>query len=568
MENDNSLIKHYLSDDYEKNYRINMSKYELLSIIYDKLSIINSNLEKFIKEKIENKISKDKEKDKILSYKNENKFYNLYFLIEKTIQTSFNENNKMINKILEYITQLKECLNNYNKKYHDYINYQHSFSNKLIEIEGYKKKFLESAKNAENFTYSFYKRKVNNKKVNNDEFAKKEELRNIAKIDCEKYKNIINVANQDLKNFNKKQEKLFEIEKRFDIKYNELYYDSLNNYYECQSFINQNAEYIKQEIIEHFEKKIIELKDLLMNYKQKEEIEFVQYKTEINFDECDDGLELNICAMAYNEIAENIGKYKDIELDKETKKLQINTEIKRILNLDGKIRENDVQKLEEYLKKDSGQQIFISYLNILRTNGRYQKSKKYIDIMGKLLNIILMYAEKEKNYENAKNCIILSQTFYYNDEIKNQKVYIFKYIKDNKWIKGSDFWRNFIEVNINNQLESKIGYDEGKLSDLIFTQLVTFITNMKQLNIDLRIITKIADEFIEKYNYLKKESRDILFNIISNGKDEIEKLRKEYKEDPDLEKKLYNNSDENKNLKEREDNKNKDEVKQDNFNEK
>lgn len=568
MENDNSLIKHYLSDDYEKNYRINMSKYELLSIIYDKLSIINSNLEKFIKEKIENKISKDKEKDKILSYKNENKFYNLYFLIEKTIQTSFNENNKMINKILEYITQLKECLNNYNKKYHDYINYQHSFSNKLIEIEGYKKKFLESAKNAENFTYSFYKRKVNNKKVNNDEFAKKEELRNIAKIDCEKYKNIINVANQDLKNFNKKQEKLFEIEKRFDIKYNELYYDSLNNYYECQSFINQNAEYIKQEIIEHFEKKIIELKDLLMNYKQKEEIEFVQYKTEINFDECDDGLELNICAMAYNEIAENIGKYKDIELDKETKKLQINTEIKRILNLDGKIRENDVQKLEEYLKKDSGQQIFISYLNILRTNGRYQKSKKYIDIMGKLLNIILMYAEKEKNYENAKNCIILSQTFYYNDEIKNQKVYIFKYIKDNKWIKGSDFWRNFIEVNINNQLESKIGYDEGKLSDLIFTQLVTFITNMKQLNIDLRIITKIADEFIEKYNYLKKESRDILFNIISNDKDEIEKLRKEYKEDPDLEKKLYNNSDENKNLKEREDNKNKDEVKQDNFNEK
>ena len=230
--------------------------------------------------------------------------------------------------------------------------------------------------------------------------------------------------------------------------------------------------------------------------------------------------------------------------------------------------ENDVQKLEEYLKKDSGQQIFISYLNILRTNGRYQKSKKYIDIMGKLLNIILMYAEKEKNYENAKNCIILSQTFYYNDEIKNQKVYIFKYIKDNKWIKGSDFWRNFIEVNINNQLESKIGYDEGKLSDLIFTQLVTFITNMKQLNIDLRIITKIADEFIEKYNYLKKESRDILFNIISNDKDEIEKLRKEYKEDPDLEKKLYNNSDENKNLKEREDNKNKDEVKQDNFNEK
>ena len=568
MENDNSLIKHYLSDDYEKNYRINMSKYELLSIIYDKLSIINSNLEKFIKEKIENKISKDKEKDKILSYKNENKFYNLYFLIEKTIQTSFNENNKMINKILEYITQLKECLNNYNKKYHDYINYQHSFSNKLIEIEGYKKKFLESAKNAENFTYSFYKRKVNNKKVNNDEFAKKEELRNIAKIDCEKYKNIINVANQDLKNFNKKQEKLFEIEKRFDIKYNELYYDSLNNYYECQSFINQNAEYIKQEIIEHFEKKIIELKDLLMNYKQKEEIEFVQYKTEINFDECDDGLELNICAMAYNEIAENIGKYKDIELDKETKKLQINTEIKRILNLDGKIRENDVQKLEEYLKKDSGQQIFISYLNILRTNGRYQKSKKYIDIMGKLLNIILMYAEKEKNYENAKNCIILSQTFYYNDEIKNQKVYIFKYIKDNKWIKGSDFWRNFIEVNINNQLESKIGYDEGKLSDLIFTQLVTFITNMKQLNIDLRIITKIADEFIEKYNYLKKESRDILFNIISNDKDEIEKLRKEYKEDPDLEKKLYNNSDENKNLEEKEDDKNKDEIKQNNFNKK
>jgi len=188
---------------------------------------------------------------------------------------------------------------------------------------------------------------------------------------------------------------------------------------------------IKKEIIEHYENKIIELKDLLTNYKQKEEIEYVQYKTEINFDQCDDGLELNICVMAYNEIAENIGKYKDIELDKKTKILEPNTEIKRILNLDGKITENDAQKLEEYLKKDSdtGQQIFINYLNILRTNGRYQKSKKFIEIMGKLLNIILKYAEKEKNYEKAKNCIILSQTFYYNDEIKKPKRIYFQIYK-------------------------------------------------------------------------------------------------------------------------------------------
>jgi hypothetical protein len=164
----------------------------------------------------------------------------------------------------------------------------------------------------------------------------------------------------------------------------------------------------------------------------------------------------------------------------------------------------------------------------------------------------LRNAQRKKLYENAKNCIILSQTYFYMDE-KDNKVYIFELIKKNNWLNNPKFWRGFIDAMMKQEFirfqkvypENNFNVEENinitkkikdKLNEVVFAQLLTFITNMQDFEIDKRIMVKIIDEFIEKFNYLSDKNKQSIFEIISPDIQEIEKLRKEY--NPSLEPEL------------------------------
>ena len=103
---------------------------------------------------------------------------------------------------------------------------------------------------------------------------------------------------------------------------------------------------------------------------------------------------------------------------------------------------------------------------------------------------------------------------------------------------------SFHRYIVKKKINKKINYKKANLNDLLLAQLLPHINNMKEFDVDKRIIIKIFDEFLEKYNYLNKESYNTLFSIISNNISEIEKYRKEYKENPELEKELYNENQE------------------------
>ena len=75
----------------------------------EKISKINSYIEKFIKEKMDNKLLKDK----LAEFKNEKNFQNLFFLLLTKIDVSFNENNIMLNKILDQIKKFKDSFKSY-----------------------------------------------------------------------------------------------------------------------------------------------------------------------------------------------------------------------------------------------------------------------------------------------------------------------------------------------------------------------------------------------------------------------------------------------------------------------
>ena len=204
-------------------------------------------------------------------------------------------------------------------------------------------------------------------------------------------------------------------------------------------------------------------------------------------------------------------------------------------------------------------------LSLLRTNSRFKRGKPLIELFGKAFNILLDTAEKHKLYENAKNCIILSQTYYYVDE-NNKKVYLFELIKKNKWLTTSHFWRGFIHYMIktefarfektypetNFNVEQNINITKkikNKLNEVVFSQLLPFISNMNDFCIDKRIIIKITDEFVKKYNFISPANLESLYAMISSDKNEIEKFRNEY--NPSLEPELKSEDDKKDDLKDK-----------------
>jgi hypothetical protein len=519
MKDDKLLIKPYLFMDYEDEYNKMKHKTELLNIVIDGFSKIKTNLDKFNRI-MENKIIKDKSS----SFGQEEFFYELLLLIKNSIEMSFKENNLMVNKILEQLTEIRDLIKIHFKKYEDFFDIQKIFTNKLVEIEENKNNFFKSAKKAEEFTYEFLEKKVHSKETTYSEFQQKEDLQKNAKTELEEYKKKINECNEELKSFNEKQTDLFEVNKILESSYGKTYNDTLNTFSKYQSIL---MDYFKQIKTKPFDDSYLKRYEELLK-KKKNEIPFAQYKTNIDFHNSKDDVNLYTYFMVFNEMERQIGKYTENDYLTEQEKINLTEKINRILYLNEKITDKDYEELEGYLKTDLGQKTFLLLLSTLRSNGKYEKAKIFIELIGKALNLILESAEKEANYDKAKNCLILSQTFFYYD-INKEKIYIFIFIQDNKWIKGISFWREFIDLMINREVQKIGNLTDRKMNDVLLTQVLPFVNNMKDLHIDNKNIVKVIDEIIEKYHVKDEDIKDALFSLISSDKKVIEELRNEYK---------------------------------------
>ena len=171
------------------------------------------------------------------------------------------------------------------------------------------------------------------------------------------------------------------------------------------------------------------------------------------------------------------------------------------------------------------------------------------------MNENVQLTEQEKDYTAAKNCMILSQTYYFDEKDKDgnvRKKYLLEFIINYKWLRTPDFWRGIIEEMINSEAKKYIAlnnngesiFDEknkdarDQLSNICFSQLLPYANNMKEFFMDDRIILKIIDEFVEKYKIQKELADSIYSGVISEKPEVIEKMRKEYKENPNFENEL------------------------------
>jgi hypothetical protein len=103
--------------------------------------------------------------------------------------------------------------------------------------------------------------------------------------------------------------------------------------------------------------------------------------------------------------------------------------------------------LFELLKNKISRSYFLSYLNKFRSNGWFALDKNSIMIIGDILKFIFDKVVNDEDYESAKYCIILSQTYHYVSE-DGQKVSLQKFIENHELLKKSEFWENFTKCII------------------------------------------------------------------------------------------------------------------------
>ena len=288
-----------------------------------------------------------------------------------------------------------------------------------------------------------------------------------------------------------------------------------------------------------------DVKQLIIDYKggQKPEefFPFVSFPSVIDFDKYveDKDFYINISTIEFIQtiIKEEYPKYNRIIEEKKNEM--------RIVTYDifYKYNSESEKNLLKYLESQETHKYFLILLNKLGIK-KFQKSSQLINLLGVILNKILDLAEEEKNYENAKNCIILSQKFYYYE--KNENCYLLDKIRNHKWIITSDFWFDLIDKMISQEIDKFITYHpeitkdiilnnpvkmsdkiKFKLSELLFSQMLPYAKNMTEFKLPLKTIVEIIENFCQKYNYLNDKYKESIYGIISDNRDEIENLRKE-----------------------------------------
>ena len=504
------------------------------------------NLKKFLK-KIKDMTSNLK---KIVVFPEEKDIHNLIQSIHEEIIEKFEGSLKIFSELNNHFSQFKQNLEDETQIYDVYKDIFVELKNDKTILEQSKKKYHELGKEME---YQIIQFVGNNylvlNQINQNEFlmADLDQITFPPHISFEDYEKKLKTTNIVIEQFNKIQNKFFNFLPEVIAKDEVIYFNLINTYANLleneNKKLNERINMLKNN--KNIEKKenIRELKALADNYeknKKDENIIYIEhYPTKMELTNCKNKKEFEIYFESINIIKNYVDKsiFPNYDHDVEFKNYQITDLIKNLFSekkdeIDADIKDTFYILLEE----PSVYKSFFIVLSKLRTNSSFSQKKSLINLLGKGFNIILNKSKKNI-FEDVKNCIILSQTYYYEDE-KKEKIYIFEYIKNNKLLKSPKFWREFILHMIETDLgrfNLKKEKDLKKYGDIIFSNLITFGNNMKSLEIDKRIIIKIMDEFIEKYNFISESNIKIIFETILQetdekplNNDELNKLRKEY----------------------------------------
>ena len=536
-------------EGYEKLQKRINDKSNFLESAFHSFSDLNKSLKDFLKQVIQY----NTKFTSIIKSPEEQPIHETCKLIYQKLINDLEQNSIVID---EYRTNLNQLLTHFNQEKNIYEDLKRinkeldEEKNKLIKNRD---TYYKVAREAEKKIKIFVQNNMHN--LSNLSPELKTELNNIVSnpIKCyDNYTSSISKVNDLVIKFNNTQNYIFNSlpdlgneDGVFFFRLVRLYFQCLEN---CEKYLNSNKKQMNNsKTVETNSalKILIEENENKKRYEKK--VNLVQYQSDINFNSCKNRNEFDICANTVDIINKYINKeiFKDYNYNQELKNYEESILVKKLFEEKGELSDDMENNFLASLNEPSIYYTVIVVLSQLRTNNKLNKSKSLIKCLGKAFNKILDYAEKNKIYDHAKNCIILSQTYYYQESNEKEKIFLSEEIKNHKWLTSQEFWREFIDCMIRlefSRLENDLNLPyfsadkkmnitkeiKSKFNDVVFSQLLAYITNMIYFIPDKKIVLKISDECVQKYNYLSNSNLDTLFGIISQDKEEIEKLRNEY----------------------------------------
>ena len=495
-----------------------------------------------------------------------NKINETIKMINKSIISFINLNQTMVKNILKCFKDINKLLKDENKNYDQTILCSMEYEEEKQKINQSKKLIYDK--------FKLLEESIKSEIIDKTEIKVDKKEIETAINEFKNYKIYVNEANKKRINFNKTQNELLKCYQKVIIEKESEFYQKINiNFFQVQKTENDSTSGYMEKIKDkkkinkkEYNKEIFDL--YLSKEKPEEEIEVCCYNIQqrpypTNNDSKPEDI-LNISQLS-EEIIKRMRKYltdnfPDTNLQIQEAALDLPGILNDFFEIELELTDEAKNTIIKLIKDDIKiyPQILI-LLSRIRANSKLYKSKPHIEFLGYILKEILEIAEEKKDYNAAKNCILLSQTYYIKDEKTNEKLYAFDKIRNNKWTNSAEFWRVFINNQILIQFKrfeslypgQILNLEEnntnlpkkylGRVREIYFSCLLSHISNMMEFFIDKRIVLKILDEFLNKYQYLDEGSKNNLYAIVTTDKEEILQLRKEYQENSNLDNKLIDN---------------------------
>ena len=182
--------------------------------------------------------------------------------------------------------------------------------------------------------------------------------------------------------------------------------------------------------------------------------------------------------------------------------------------------EEELNTINKLIQRKENRQIFISKINEFRNLGIFLIPEKQFNEIGNIMYNILNYILKDNDLACVKNVMILSQTYYI---IENEKKkYLQNIIQKNPIFQSLDFWKQFIQFSIDNEIKESLKKDKSKgvfifeneeEKDIRISQLVPLANNMIEFGLDKNTIKSLLQEKFEIYR-INENNRKIVMEVI------------------------------------------------------
>ena len=216
------------------------------------------------------------------------------------------------------------------------------------------------------------------------------------------------------------------------------------------------------------------------------------------------------------------------------------------------LSEEEIDQLNDLLDKHHNRVLFLQTLSTFRAKGIFDFPIDIFDLMNEFFNIIINTIVRDKDFHSAKNIIILSQTYYYLDNMK-KKIYLQERIKKESLFRSPKFWKDYLEYSIEKEIVKSVKSEsingtlikenqkesDDMYANMVFAQLVPIADNMIEFGISRKEIKEIIKPIIKHYN-MSEQSITIIDDVIHKDSERKSILLNEEIKQLDL-KLLYKN---------------------------